>query len=320
MSTHGRKTGCRLTLDYTYRDMRVAFLENASLHVGVLVDKGGDVFKLTYKTLDLDFMWRSPIPIRKPFVATSALAEGAFHDCYYGGWQEVLPSAGWAEEPYQGHHGEVSLMPFAARILEDSAEEMTLELTVRCYRSPSNLTQRLSLRGSSPVLFIEERLENEFAIMWGHHPAFGPPFLDESCVLSAPAGAVYVLAYHENGLWEPGEDYAFPTVPNRRSGELEDITRVRSSGTRSVNVVRLKDLSEGWCGLTSERLGAGIGLAWDEEVFPNLWMWRVNGATTTTRGTAARTTARSSLSPAGRQRASRTRSRTTQHASWRRAR
>ena len=37
-----------------------------------------------------------------PFVSTSALPEGAFHDYYYGGWQEVLPSAGWASEPYQG--------------------------------------------------------------------------------------------------------------------------------------------------------------------------------------------------------------------------
>ena len=282
---HGRKTDCRITLDYTYRGMRIAFLENESLLVGVLVDKGGDVFGFTYKPRDLDFMWHSPIPLRKPFVETSALPEGAFHDYYYGGWQEVLPSAGWAEEPYlgtyQGLHGEASLLPFEAHVLEDNAEGVTLELAVRLYRSPLNLTRRMSLRGGVPALFIEERLENEstgeFAVMWGHHPAFGPPFLDDSCVVHAPAEAELVLAYHENGLWEPGEDYAFPMVPNRRTGEKVDVTCVLSPDTGSVDVIRLKNLSEGWYGLTSVKREVGIGMAWDAEVFENLWMWQVYG-------------------------------------------
>lgn len=93
MYTYGRKQGCRLSLDYTYKGMRVAFLENELIRVGVLLDKGADIFEFTYKPHDIDFLWQSPIPMRSPFVATSALAEGNFHDYYYGGWQEVLPSA-----------------------------------------------------------------------------------------------------------------------------------------------------------------------------------------------------------------------------------
>ena len=285
MFTHGRKTGCRVTLDYTYRDLRIAYLVNDTLRVGVLVDKGADVVELTYKPRDVDFMWHSPIPLQKPFAATSALPEGAFHDYYYGGWQEVLPSAGWAEDPYkgayQGLHGEVSLLPFSARILEDTSDVVTLEVAVRCYRSPLALTRRMSLRGDAPALYVEERLENEspdeFAIMWGHHPAFGRPFLDESCAVATSAAAVDVLAFHRNGLWEPGEDYEFPMVRSRRSGELEDVTRVRSPETRSVDVVRFKGLREGSFGLTSGRLEVGVGMAWDAQLFPNLWMWQVYG-------------------------------------------
>lgn len=285
MFTQGRKTGCRVTLDYTYRELRVAYLENDLIRVGILVDKGADVFELTYKPRDLDFMWHSPIPLRKPFAATSALPEGAFHDYFYGGWQEVLPSAGWAEEPYlgtyQGLHGEVSLLPFEARVVEDSPERAELELTVRTYRSPLRLVRRMSLRGDQPTLFVEERLENEsageYAIMWGHHPAFGPPFLDETCRVDVDAGAVDVLAFHRNGLWEPGEDYGFPLVPNRRTGEPEDVTRIRGAATKSVDVIRFKELRHGSYGLTSERHGVGVGMAWDVELFPNLWMWQVYG-------------------------------------------
>jgi len=190
MYTYGRKTGCRISLDYMYRGMRVAFMENETLRVGILLDKGADIFEFTYKPRDLDFMWQSPIEMRKPFIATSALPEGAFHDYFYGGWQEVLPSAGWATESYlgtyQGLHGEVSLLPFEAAVVEDTPETVSLRTWVRTYRSPLKLERTMTLKRDRSALFIRERLLNEspceFAIMWGHHPAVGEPFLDENCV------------------------------------------------------------------------------------------------------------------------------------------
>jgi hypothetical protein len=285
MYTYGRKTGCRISLDYTYRGMRVAFLENDLIRVGVLLDKGADIFEFTYKPKDLDFMWQSPIEMRKPFVATSALPEGAFHDYFYGGWQEVLPSAGWASEPYlgtyQGLHGEVSLLPFEAAIQEDTPELISLRTWVRTYRSPLKLERTLSLQRDKGALFIHERLINEsageFAIMWGHHPALGEPFLDEHCVVRAPAKKVEVLAFHPNGLWEPGGDYDFPMVPNRRNGQRQDITRIQPRATRSVDVVFFKDLSEGTYTITNEKLEVGFGMAWDASLFRYLWMWQVYG-------------------------------------------
>ena len=285
MYAHGRKSGCRISLDYTYKGMRVAFLENKVLQVGVLIDKGADLFEFTYKPRDLDFLWQSPIPLRRPFVATSALPEGAFHDYYYGGWQEVLPSAGWAEQPYlgtyQGLHGEISLLPFEAHIKEDSPHRVSLHLSTRCYRSPLLLERTMTLDAETPVLSISERLVNEspedFAVMWGHHPAFGEPFLDDSCVVQTPAKMVRVLEYHRNGLWEPGDDYRFPQVKNRRSGELQDVTRVLPKGTRSVDVISFWGLDEGWYGLTNRRQRVGFGMAWDQRLFQCLWMWQVYG-------------------------------------------
>ena len=285
MYTHGRKSGCRVSLDYTYKDMRVAFLENDLLRVGILLDKGADIFEFTYKPQDLDFMWQSPIPMQKPFVATSALPEGTFHDYYYGGWQEVLPSAGWASEPYlgtyQGLHGEASLLPFEARIVEDSAAQVVLHTRVRLYRSPLTLERTLTLKRDVAALFIKERLINEspgeFAVMWGHHPAIGEPFLDDSCAVSAPVKSVEVLAFHENGLWEVGGDHDYPMVRNRRTGQLQDISKVLPRSTKSVDVVFFKELSEGWYGLTNQRRKVGFGMAWDRDLFKFLWMWQVYG-------------------------------------------
>jgi len=285
MYIHRRKQGCRISLDYTYKGLRIAYLENSQLRVGVLLDKGADIFDFTYKPRDLDFMWHSPLELRPPFVATSALPEGAFHDYYYGGWQEVLPSAGWASEPYlgtfQGLHGEVSLLPFQAAVIEDSPERVALRTWVRTYRSPLSLERVLRLEGDRPALFIEEQLTNEapveFAVMWGHHPAFGEPFLDSSCVVQTPAKTVEVLAYHRNGLWEPGDGYKFPQVKNRRTDALQDITQVLPRETGSVDVIFFKELKAGWYGLTNRDQGVGFGMAWDAQRFPYLWMWQVYG-------------------------------------------
>jgi Domain of unknown function (DUF4432) len=285
MYTWGRKQGCRISLDYTYKGMRVAFMENEVVRVGILLDKGADVFEFTYKPRDLDFMWQSPIPMRQPFIATSALPEGAFHDYFYGGWQEIFPSAGWAKEPYQGTyqglHGEVSLLPFEAEVAQDNSDQVALRTRVRCYRSPLTLERTMSLKRGIAGLFVSERVVNEsvgeFAIMWGHHPSVGVPFLDDNCLVQAPAKKVEVLAFHPNGLWEPGDGYNFPMVKNRRTGKLQDITHVLPRETLSVDVVFFKELTEGWYGLTNQKLGVGFGMAWDASLFKYLWMWQVYG-------------------------------------------
>jgi hypothetical protein len=285
MYTYGRKQGCRISLDYTYKGMKVAFLENEHIRVGVLLDKGADVFEFTYKPLDLDFMWQSPIELRKPFVATSALPEGAFHDYFYGGWQEVLPSAGWATEPYQGAsqglHGEVSLLPFESAVVEDTADMVSVKTWTRTYRSPLALEKTFTLKKNTAALFIHEKLTNEseedFAVMWGHHPALGQPFLNADCVVRAPAKKVEVAAFHPNGLWQPGGDYDFPMVPNRRTGALQDITKVLPKSEKSVDVVFFKELEEGWYTVTDEKKNVGFGMAWDEKLFKYLWMWQVYG-------------------------------------------
>lgn len=288
MYVQGRKSGCRVSLDFTYRGMKIAYLENDSVQVGVLVDKGSDIFEFTYKPRDTDFMWHSPIPMRKPFTATSALPEGAFHDYYHGGWQVVLPSAGWASDPYmgtyQGLHGEASLLPFEAKILEDTPHQVSIQLSATLYRTPLTLERTLTLKQGTPALFITEKLANhaemEFAVMWGQHPAFGEPFLDESCVLHTPAKKVEVLAYHNNGLWDTGTEYDYPMVKNRRTGEMQNISEVLPKDARSVDVVFFKNLESGWYGLTNQNQGLGVGMAWDHDLFKYLWMWQVYGGHT----------------------------------------
>ena len=51
-----RNWGARV-LEYRYKGMKAVFLENELLRVGVLADKGTDVFEFNYKPRDTDFVW-----------------------------------------------------------------------------------------------------------------------------------------------------------------------------------------------------------------------------------------------------------------------
>ena len=75
-------------------------------------------------------------------------------------------------------------------ILTDRPEEVTVRFWVRTQRFPFYLERTVSLRSQESILRFHEVVRNEsktpLDFMWGHHPTFGRPFLDEQCVLTAP--------------------------------------------------------------------------------------------------------------------------------------
>ena len=79
--------GCVISDDWTYKGMRVVFLENLLLRVGVLVDRGSDIFEFRYKPMDLDPLLRLPKGIVNPTTNFSQIrdTENQFEDYYYGG-------------------------------------------------------------------------------------------------------------------------------------------------------------------------------------------------------------------------------------------
>jgi Domain of unknown function (DUF4432) len=183
-----RNWGARVH-ETTYQGIEAIVLENRTLRVTVLAGKGTDVVELNYKPLDLDFAPISPGGVRPPRTDQG----DAFMDHYPGGWQEVLPNGGvpgtHAGATY-GQHGEVSLVPWDHAIERDDADGVTVAFEIALRTVPLRLVKRLSLDGAAPALRIEETLTNESDVdvdaMWGHHIAFGPPFLGPDTRVDAP--------------------------------------------------------------------------------------------------------------------------------------
>ncbi|NJN17757.1 MAG: aldose 1-epimerase [Oscillochloris sp.] len=282
--THERNFGCR-AIEYVYRGLRTVTLENEALRVTVLADKGSDIIEFLHKPSDTDFMWRSPLGVRNPatFVPTAPRPEGAFLDYYPGGWQECLPSGGNATQyagTSFGPHGEVGLIPWEYALTEDRPDCVSLLLRVRTYRTPLYLEKRLTLNRGRPVLHIHERLVNEglepLDLMWGHHPAFGPPFLDPSCVVDLPGARIRATDASPTHRYQAGEDYQWPFVSGRDGAQI-DISVIPPPETRTHDTVFLSDLRAGWYAVTNTNRRVGFGMAWPVELFHTLWFWQVYG-------------------------------------------
>ena len=281
-----RHHGCRVN-EFGWRGHRLVVLENEVLRVGVVATKGADVVELRHKPSDVDFLWHSPHPLLPPDLAvpTTPTPSGTFFDQYHGGWQESLPAGNGT--PGEGNarlglHGEVSSQPWDARLVEEGAERVAVEFSVRGRRTPFFLRRTMTLEAGRPYMALDETLVNEgeeaVPCVWGHHPAFGPPFLAEGCTLDLPAAPVTV----SSGLARPrlaaGTYDGWPMLRSADGDEL-DASRLPGKEARTMDTlyVDLHGLERGFAGIRNPQLGIGAGLEWDARVFPYVWSWQVFG-------------------------------------------
>jgi galactose mutarotase-like enzyme len=283
-----RNHGCRISDAWTLAGMRTLILENELLRVTILVEKGSDIVEFRYKPLDLDFLFFAPAGIRNPNRnPVSAPTGGPFLDYFSGGWNEILPNGG-PPVTYRGaelgQHGEVSLIPWEYAILADSPDRVAARLWVRPLRTPFFLEKTLSLEPGRAVLTIEEQLTNEggepLHLMWGHHVAFGRPFLEEGAVIDTPARRFLVheaMPGYEPRRFQPGTTADWPNVP-APDGVPADASQVPAYGAaKAQEMAYLTDLQEGWYAITNPTRKIGFGLHFDPALFRYVWYWQQLG-------------------------------------------
>ena len=241
-----RTSGCRVSDALTYCNFRMVVLENDFMRVCVLPEKGAEIYQLEYKTAGVDVLFkRGQLRFPAPFTAAQVDNPTGFVDAYAGGWQELFPSGGAAcrvNGAQIGTHGESFLLPWNWEILEDREERVSVRFSLRLLRFPFKLTRIMTLEKKRKVLELHECVENTgmepLSFMWGHHPAFGAPFLDETCVLDLPQGNLHV---HEgepgsNQRIMPGSKGEWPAISGRY-GNFLDLRNIPSQHSRHIGYV-----------------------------------------------------------------------------------
>lgn len=278
--------GARVSDAWTYRGLKTVVLENEHLRAVILADKGADVASLVHKPTDTEFLFRTPWGVRAPgtHVASDGDGVGAFVDHYEGGWQTILPNFGYVasyKDASFGLHGEFG-MPWDAQILEEGPERAAVRFRVRLLRSPFVAVKELALEAGSSTLIVTETVENVGAesvhLSYGHHLAYGAPFLSSDCVIDLPGGTVLGQpeVFHERNRLAPAFESHWPKAPTRDGAEV-DLREIPSKDSGHYDMAYIADMPEGWYALTNRALELGIAVRYPVETFKYLWYWQMFG-------------------------------------------
>lgn len=280
---------CSISDDWTYKGMQAVWMENDHLRIGILAGRGSDIFEFYYKPAGIDFMLRLSKGIINPRHHFSQIRDtpNQMEDYYYGGWQEALPNSPTFN--YRGaslgQHGEVWMIPWKCAVVKDGPEEVAVKLWASPLRVPVYIEKTLTLRAGQPTLFIDERLSNtsrtHLDIMWGHHIAFGLPFLREGGRLTANARAMVAEpAMPAHRRFIPGVETDWPRAQNI-DGQWEDASLIPpESATPYSDLAYLSGFKEkAYYAIRNEEKNIGFAVRWDGTLFRHLWYWQERYAT-----------------------------------------
>ncbi|MCG2462781.1 DUF4432 family protein [Flavobacteriaceae bacterium F89] len=280
-------TDCTINGKWTYNRMKVVYMENEFLKIGILVGRGSDIFQFIYKPKGIDLLLRLDKDILNPqeIFSQQRDTKNQFEDYYYGGWQEILPNS--PPLNYRGaqlgQHGEVSLIPWDFAILNQSIDEVSLKVWTRPLRYPILIEKTLTLKRGSPSLYIDETLTNESNteqyLMWGHHIAFGLPFLKDGA--SIETSATRFMAEEkmpEHRIFKPNIAQDWPMVDTVASGRTDASKIVKASEGKYSDLAYLDDFkNQAYYKLSTNQMSFMI--SWDKSIFKSLWYWQERYAT-----------------------------------------
>jgi galactose mutarotase-like enzyme len=278
-----RNTDCRI-FEFYHRELRMVSLENNCIKLSILLDKGADFTEILYKPKDINFMWKAPGWIRQTskFISSNASVSGNFMDYYEGGWQEILPGGG----PFNylgaemGHHGEACLLPWDFTVEKDEPEEICIRLLCKTIRFPFKIKKNIKIQKESNLIEISETLINEspddLEFMWGQHPAFGEPFLEEGCVINTTAKNFIATGkkLFPKSCFSKDFSGSWPLTKTDNGTQI-NLSVIPSKAADISDLFYLSGLDEGWYAITNPRIKVGLGFIWDLKMFPYLWFWKV---------------------------------------------
>lgn len=254
------------------------------LQVDVVPGKGGDILAVRWLPLDLNLMWPSPWGLRpkgEPSTTTDSLIR--FLDSYPGGWQTIFPNGGDAcvDDGFEyGFHGEACLVPW--NVEDFSADGETARLLMSAELPDSRFAMTKEVVVEHHRVTVSETARNlsdkDREVMWSHHPSFGPPFLDEGCIVGSDAKTFIVDDARETpaGDLMPGSEAKWPNAI-ARTGEPIDVASVPSGSSDRFGYLTDFDVPRMW--VNNPTLGLTAEITWDLSIFPHAWFWLEKNAT-----------------------------------------
>jgi galactose mutarotase-like enzyme len=179
-------------------------------------------------------------------------------------------------------HGETSLLPWNFEIVKDDQYEISVKLSTTTVRTPFKIEKILTMKSKDSSLYIDETVYNDsyedLDVMWGHHPALGFPFLDDSCEIYAPAKYVQTMPGEQgcSAFLKAGQKSLWPLCEGV-NGQKVDISKIMPMDSRKEDMAFLLELEKGEYKVFNRSKGIGFAMEWDKDLMPYLWFWMIYG-------------------------------------------
>jgi hypothetical protein len=260
----------------TYRNRRVAQLENDGLRVAVTAE-GGHVAEILHKPSGVNPLWAPPWPSIEPSTyslekhpeygndAESKLLSGLMgHNLcldLFGGPSPEEAAAGMTV------HGEASLATYKISFTDR-------EMNATCVLPVAQLQFERRIRLDGKRVLFSETVENtsilDRPIAWTEHVTLGPPFLEKGVTqFRAPGTKGHTLSTKQDFDWP---------IASRKDGSKEDLrvyTDVPVSGSFD-SVLLDPHRDQAFFFAYSPKTKVLFGYVWKRADFPWLGIWEEN--------------------------------------------
>ncbi len=270
-------------IEHKIGSFKALTLSDGEFSLTLLPEKGSDIISLRHEKTDTEFLWTSPNGLQTDAPTKS------FIDNYEGGWQECFPTGG-PPIKYRGaeigQHGEVHALRWEVVETVATDTEVSVTLEVRTLKTPFFLRKKITLRGATGIIEIDETATNEsnedLPVLWGQHPALGGNFLDEHCKIDTLAGRVWSYVLPENaemGQFDQNVEGVWPMLKNKH-GDMVDVSEIPAPSTRTADMLFIGDFKDGWISVTNRERKVGIAFLFDPEMHKVMWLWQMFGGGT----------------------------------------
>lgn len=267
----------------THGPWREVVLENDALRCVLLPDKGGEIVSVNYRPLDVELLARlRPTPPNDGHfgLPQAGTSEAEFNRWYAGGWQELLPNGDGpccVDGIDHSFHGE----SWARRWLVTSQSATAVTTIVTLQWPPLVLERTLTLVESEAKIAITESVTNTGSkavrMLWGHHPAFGAPFVGVGARIIAPCAKLETIVCDSTSRLAACSNLIWPSAVGLGGDEI-DASVVCGADSRSHDLCLLSEFDTGIVGIENPTLGVTATLEFDPALFRWLWIWQLYGA------------------------------------------
>lgn len=245
-------------------------IENDFLLVEICPTQGADIRKVArigkIENLLLETNWEGS---EANYCDCEGMDEDHFLSHYAGGWQLMIPNAGFPSVNKYGavgYHGEAWSNSW--NVIKHESDQLIMETTLQS--APITIQRKVAL--NLQTLQVTDNVTNnsdvEIELVWGNHPAFSNTLIDASTEVRICASEIKVEI-----------DSYSDTVPNSRGildqqldfFVIRDLMKVPQSFLGFAT-----EFQNGLASIINRNNLLHVNLSWDKTIFPHAWVWIEN--------------------------------------------